>query len=44
VSESSGGSGVGLVRALCVLVFALMIAAMAYASWIALVNWSHIGV
>lgn len=37
-----GGSG--LTRALTVLVLVLMLGAILYSGWIAIQNWSHIGV
>lgn len=34
----------GVTKALAVLVIALMLVAIVYATWIAIRNWSHIGV
>ncbi len=36
--------GTGLTRALTLLVLVLMLAAILYSGWIAIQNWSHIGV
>jgi hypothetical protein len=36
--------GVGLTKAVCLLIIALMLGSIAYTAWIAIRNWSHIGV
>jgi hypothetical protein len=36
--------GAGLTKALSLLMIALMLGSMVYAAWIAIRNWSHIGV
>ncbi len=34
----------GIIRALSLLMIALMVGAIIYATWIVIANWSHIGV
>jgi hypothetical protein len=36
--------GAGLTKALSLLIIALMLGSIAYAAWIAIRNWSHVGV
>lgn len=46
VSEPSHSSqpAAGVTKALAALVLVLMLVAIVYATWIAILNWSHIGV
>lgn len=43
-NHSDAPPGAGLTKAVSLLMIALMLGAVAYAAWIAIRNWSHIGV
>jgi hypothetical protein len=43
-NHSDAPPGAGLIKAVSLLTIALMLVAIAYAGWIAIRNWSHIGV
>jgi hypothetical protein len=40
----SPAPGIGLTRALCIVVFVVMLAALVYAAWIGIINYSRIRV
>lgn len=46
VTESSlySAPGAGIAKALSLVMIALMVVAIAYATWVVIVNWNYIGV